>query len=288
MFSAYPHSVTSLLPRVWKVKAEKELEKKEKERGANRNDYDVWACDSLYRFKQDMKTMYEWEFSIGQIRAYLRSKPYNFWGYFREWVSTINKEEALKSCCRHSPALERPASQSKHSPALLGCCLAGAPQEPRWTETRSLVVARFPFPLLRMAKSANSQGHCKGRLRERNCPLNVPGVPECFNSWESVSELLEDRNQVFFHQDFYKPLLSFDASTNQISIKAEKVWNVRKKKKTPESYLLWYFSKSSSEYLFQNQLVLLEKADSWDHPRPTESVAWNPHWTNTTGAYNAG
>lgn len=189
------------------------------------NDEDEWACDSLYGFKLDMKTTYEWKLSIGQIRACTQSPIIS--GAILENESAQLTRKTLRCLIA---GIHRPRR------CWPGCCLADAHQELSWPETRSLVVARFPLPLLQMAKSANSQGHCKGGLWEQNCPWNVYGIPECFNSWECVSELLEDRNHVLIHQDFYKSLLSLDAGTNQISIKAEEFWNVRKRRRLSVIY----------------------------------------------------
>lgn len=61
MFRAYSYKVTSLLfPLVWKAKKEEiELEKRKKKGEENRNGLrSERACESLYRFKPDMKTTY--------------------------------------------------------------------------------------------------------------------------------------------------------------------------------------------------------------------------------------
>lgn len=81
-----------------------------------------------------------------------RSQRPSFPGQF--WRMSWHNQKG-RSCNVLLPAVtssEMPASRSTDSPALL---LPG---------TRSVVAAGFPRPLQRMAKSANSEGHCQGRL----------------------------------------------------------------------------------------------------------------------------
>lgn len=141
-----------------------------------------------------MKITCRWAFSIGQKGFAL--KVLSLLGLFWRMSQHSQKGRSSDVLLPHSPTVAMPAFRGAHSPALPGCCWLELTKD-QAARNRKSIVARFPCPLLRMARSAISEGHFKGRLWQQNCPWNVSGVPECLNSWKCVRELPEEIMSLF-------------------------------------------------------------------------------------------